>query len=93
MYILDYLFEKGHFKCFLKKRNTDKKLWGEGRLTTPLSPLLWRACDKVKETGIHGYLYDFSVDYNSVNVVDTFDIHKNLMEKNNIHNVWIYLKK
>ena len=73
-----------------KKGHTDKKLWVEGRLTTSLAPLLWRVCDKIKETGIHGYLYDFSVDYNSMDVDDTFDLHKNLMKKNNINNIWIY---
>ena len=40
--------------------------------------------DKMKETGFNGYVYDFSVDYDSIAVDDIKDIHKYLMKKNNI---------
>ena len=37
-----------------------------------------------KLTGLKGYVYDFSVDYNAIAVDDILDIHKYLMKKNNI---------
>ena len=40
--------------------------------------------DKMKETGLNGYVYDFSVDYDDIGVDDILDIHKYLMEKNDI---------
>ena len=38
----------------------------------------------MKETGFNGYVYDFSVDYDSIAVDDIKDIHKYLMKKNDI---------
>ena len=40
--------------------------------------------DNVKKTGLNGYIYDFSVDCDAIAVDDILDIHKYLMEKNNI---------
>ena len=40
--------------------------------------------DNMKDTGLHGYVYDFSVDYDATSVDDIKDIHKYLMKKNNI---------
>ena len=40
----------------------------------------------MKRTGFSGYVYDFSVDYETTDVNDIKDIHKYLMKKNNI--VW-----
>ena len=40
--------------------------------------------DNMKKTGLNGYVYDFSIDYNTITVDDILDIHKYLMEKNNI---------
>ena len=37
--------------------------------------------DNMKKTGFNGYVYDFSVDYNSIAVDDIKDIHKYLMKK------------
>ena len=34
----------------------------------------------MKKTGLYGYGYDFSVNYNSIDVPDILDIHKNLKE-------------
>ena len=45
------------------------------------------AVDNMKKTGFTGHVYDFRVDYNPISVSDIKDIHKYLMEKNNI--VWI----
>ena len=36
------------------------------------------------KTGFNGYIYDFSVDYDSTDVDDILDIHKYLMKKNDI---------
>ena len=36
--------------------------------------------DNMKKTGLNGYVYDFSVDYDTVD--DILDIHKYLMKKN-----------
>ena len=35
-----------------------------------------------KKTGFNGYIYDFSVDYNSIDVNHIKDIHKYLSKKN-----------
>ena len=40
--------------------------------------------DNMKRTGFTGSVYDFSVDYNAIAVDDIKDIHKYLMEKNNM---------
>ena len=40
--------------------------------------------DKIKKTGLNGYVYDFSVDYDVIAVDDILDFHKYLMNKNNI---------
>ena len=40
--------------------------------------------DNMKKTGLNGYVYDSSVDYNVVAVDDILDIHKYLMKKHGI---------
>ena len=35
----------------------------------------------MKSTGLPGYVYDFSVDYDAIAVDDILDIHKYLMKK------------
>ena len=35
----------------------------------------------MKKTGLKGYVYDFSVDYDGIAVSDILDIHKYLMKK------------
>ena len=40
--------------------------------------------DNMKKTGFNGYVYDFNVDYDGTDVDDILDIHKYLMNKNNI---------
>ena len=39
--------------------------------------------DNMKRTGLNGYVYDFSVDYDATDADDIKDIHKYLMKKNN----------
>ena len=40
--------------------------------------------DNMKKTGFNGYIYDFSVDYDTIEVSDILDIHKYLMKKNEV---------
>ena len=40
----------------------------------------WSA-DNLKDTGLNGYVYDFTVDYDATDVDDIEDIHKYLMKK------------
>ena len=40
--------------------------------------------DNIKKTGLNGYVYDFSVDYDAIAVDVILDIHSYLMKKNNI---------
>ena len=40
--------------------------------------------DNMKKTGLNGYVYDFSVDYDVIAADDILDIHKYLMKKNDI---------
>ena len=38
----------------------------------------------MKKTGLNGYVYDFSVDYDAIVVDNILDIHNYLMKKNDI---------
>ena len=40
--------------------------------------------DNIKRTGLNGYVYDFSADYNAIAVDDILDIHQYLMKKYNM---------
>ena len=40
--------------------------------------------ENMKRTGFNGYVYGFSVDYDTIAVDDILDIHKYLMKKNNM---------
>ena len=40
------------------------------------------SASNMKKTGFNGYIYDFSVDYNLIDVDHIKDIHKYLMKKN-----------
>ena len=56
-------------------------------VTTPLClgniSKVW-SVGNMKKTGFNGYVYDFSVVYDSTNVGDILNIHKYLMKTNNI---------
>ena len=42
-------------------------------------------CKKYKKkTGLNGYVYDFSVDYNAIAVVVILDVHKCFLKKHDI---------
>ena len=40
--------------------------------------------DNMKETRLNRYVYDFSVNYSTVDVSDIMDIYQYLMKKNNV---------
>ena len=40
--------------------------------------------DNMKKTGLNGYIYDFSIDYDAIAVDYILDIHKYLMKKHDI---------
>ena len=40
--------------------------------------------DNMKKKGLSEYVYDFSVDYDTIAVDGILDIHKHLMERNNM---------
>ena len=44
---------------------------------------IWKnfSADNMKKTGLNGYIYDFSIDYDAIAVDDILDIHKYLIKK------------
>ena len=44
--------------------------------------------DNMKRTGLNGYVYDFSDDYDAADVDDIKDIHKHLMKKMILYNMY-----
>ena len=40
--------------------------------------------DNMKQTGLKGYVYDVSTDYDAIKISDILDIHNYLMKKNRI---------
>ena len=40
--------------------------------------------DNMEDTGLNGYVYDFSVHYDATSAADIKDIHKYLMKENNL---------
>ena len=40
--------------------------------------------DDMKNTGLNGYVYDFSVDYNAIKTDNILNIHKYQVEKSNV---------
>ena len=40
--------------------------------------------DNLNNTGLYGYIYGFSINYDSIDGADILDIHKHLMKKHNI---------
>ena len=51
----------------------------------------WSTDNMKRKTGLNGYVYDFSVDYDATDVDDILDIQKYWMKKNNSvnENIWI----
>ena len=42
------------------------------------------SASNLKKTGFNGYIYEFSVDYDTIAIDGILDIHKYLMKKNEI---------
>ena len=42
------------------------------------------SASKMKKSGFNGHIYNFSVDYDAIDVDDILSIHKYLMKKNDI---------
>ena len=45
------------------------------------------------KTELHGYIYDFFVDYNIIDISNIINIHKYLMEKHDIRSCLDLFKK
>ena len=43
-----------------------------------------QSVDNMKKTGLNGYVYNFSVNYDAIAVDDILNLHKHLMKKNDI---------
>ena len=75
-----YLFVNGkeiiNFKA--KDSETVPYLLCLGNVSQDFSPL------NTTNTGLYGYIYDFSVNYEAIANDEILDIHKYLIEKNNI---------
>ena len=74
-----YLFVNGKEVVKFKAKNQT----ASGKLSLGNISADFNQADR-KSTGLYGYAYDFSVDYNAITVDDVLDIHKYLMEKNGI---------
>ena len=79
-----YLFVNGT-EIYKFKAKDSETLVGPIRLGN-----IWKdwSVDNVKKTRFTGYVYDFSVDFDAISVDNIKNIHKYLMEKNNI--VWAH---
>ena len=42
------------------------------------------SASNMKKAGFNGYIYDFSIDFDAIDVDDILNIHKYLMRKNDI---------
>ena len=70
--------------CLLmKKKSLNSKLTIK-TLTLQLSSVLEATATVSREISLNGNVYDFSVDYNSIDKSDILNIQKYLMTKNNI---------
>ena len=81
MEVNSYLFVNGTEICKFKAKDS----------AIVASPLClgniskdWSTDNRPKKTGLTGYGYDFSADYNAVTLDDIKDIHKYLIKKNDI---------
>ena len=99
MYAINFTVTKNKFRLSLHYNGANSYLFVNGTESYKFkakdseivgTPLCLRniskdwSADNMKKTGFNGYVYDFSVDYDSVNVDDVKDIHKYLMKENDI---------
>ena len=68
--------------------NLEQKILNSKIVATPLClgniSKDWSVGNMKKKTGLNGYVYDFSLDYDDTAVNDILDIHSYLMKKNDI---------
>ena len=68
--------------------NLEQKILNSKIVATPLClgniSKDWSVGNMKKKTGLNGYVYDFSLDYDDTAVNDVLDIHSYLMKKNDI---------
>ena len=75
-----FLYANGVKICQFKAKNSEMKL-------CPLcvgNILKDFTVDNMKKTGLYGYMYDFSVDCNTIDISDFLDIRKYLMKKHDV---------
>ena len=98
MYSPNYTITNGTFCLSLHYKGDDSYLFLNGKEVIKLKAKNQSVSEKLslgnisayfnqadrKSTGLYGYVYDFSVDYNAITNDKIHDIHKYLMEKNNI---------
>ena len=77
---ISYLFANG--TVILKFKAKDSKIVASSLCLGNISKD-WSA-NNMKKTGLTGYVYDFSADYNAIAVDDVKEIHNYLMKKNNM---------
>ena len=85
----NYLFVNGKELCKLKASNKNVNFPTQFSLAGISSKFDYVDVDEVS---LKVNVYDFSVVYKATNKSDILNIHKYLMNKNNIQNVWIYQK-
>ena len=76
-----YVFVNGTESHKFKAK--DSEITTDAMLLGNISGCLFVA--NMKQTGLYGYVYDFSIDYKPIAVDDMLDIHKYLMEKNDMN--------
>ena len=99
MYSINFTKENTKYCLSLHYNGTDRYLFVNGTKIIKFKvkdseikayPLCLRniskdwSVDNIKKTGLQGYVYDFSVDYNAIAVANILEIHKYLMKKNGI---------
>ena len=73
----NFLFANGVNIYQIKAKNSELKLY-PSCLDNILKDF---SVDSMKKTGLNGYEYDFSVDYNAIDISDIMGIHKYVMNK------------
>ena len=73
IYLFIYGIEIDKFKAKGSKINSALLYLGSEHFST----------NNMKKTGLYGYVYDFSIDFDSIEVDDILDIHKYLIKKLN----------
>ena len=92
MYLSDFTVTRKKFCLSLHYNEANSYLFVNGTKDSEIAatPLCLGNITKefsennTKKKGLNGYIYDLSVDYDAIAVSDILDIHKYLMEKNNI---------